>query len=112
MMNVIVSLLMPVEDAERVSTVARLTVGPMTVLANDVAGADGFAAGGGVVGVRAAGVDLTTAVTVGVNTRSEERRVGIEFKYKLMIYVKIKIRFNKAKMSNILVCSVCVCKYT
>ncbi|MDP3796146.1 MAG: retention module-containing protein [Polaromonas sp.] len=38
------------------------------VLANDTAGADGYAAGGGVVGVRAAGGDTTTAVTVGVNT--------------------------------------------
>src|SRR6185437_7979359 len=35
---------------------------------NDVAGADGFTAGGGVVGVRAAGNDLTTDVTTGVNT--------------------------------------------
>ena len=38
------------------------------MLSNDVAGADGFAAGGGVVGVRAAGNDLTTDVTTGVNT--------------------------------------------
>ncbi|RVD00338.1 hypothetical protein EN749_36510, partial [Mesorhizobium sp. M7A.F.Ca.ET.027.02.1.1] len=38
------------------------------VLANDVAGADGLAAGGGVVGARAAGGDTTTAVTTGVNT--------------------------------------------
>ena len=37
------------------------------VLTNDVAGADGTA-GGGVVGVRAAGGDLTTDVTTGVNT--------------------------------------------
>lgn len=36
------------------------------VLANDVAGADGFAAGGGVVGVRAAGGDTTTPVATGV----------------------------------------------
>ncbi|BCG75767.1 hypothetical protein MesoLj113a_69250 [Mesorhizobium sp. 113-1-2] len=35
------------------------------VLVNDVAGADGFAAGGGVVGARAAGGDTTTAVTTG-----------------------------------------------
>ena len=38
------------------------------MLANDVAGADGFTAGGGVVGVRAAGGDLTTDVTTGVAT--------------------------------------------
>ncbi|TPJ05141.1 hypothetical protein FJW04_29780, partial [Mesorhizobium sp. B2-7-3] len=38
------------------------------VLTNDVAGADGFAASGGVVGVRAAGVDTTTAVTTGAGT--------------------------------------------
>ena len=38
------------------------------VLSNDVAGADGFAAGGGVVGVRAAGIDTTTAVATGVAT--------------------------------------------
>ena len=38
------------------------------VLINDTAGADGYAAGGGVVGVRAAGADTTTAVTTGVNT--------------------------------------------
>ena len=37
-------------------------------LANDIAGADGFAAGGGVVGVRKAGGDLTTAVTTGADT--------------------------------------------
>ncbi|RWE24208.1 MAG: hypothetical protein EOS41_17425, partial [Mesorhizobium sp.] len=35
---------------------------------DDVFGADGAAAGGGVVGVRAAGGDTTTAVTSGVNT--------------------------------------------
>src|SRR3989440_2196237 len=55
-------------DTGNVTEGGLLTVGPSGVLANDVAGADGFAAGGGVVGVRAAGVDLTTAVTVGVNT--------------------------------------------
>ena len=38
------------------------------MLSNDVAGADGFTAGGGVVGVRAAGGDLTTDVTTGVGT--------------------------------------------
>ena len=38
------------------------------VLSNDVPGADGYAAGGGVVGVRAAGADTTTAVQAGVNT--------------------------------------------
>ena len=38
------------------------------VLTNDIAGADGFAVGGGVVGVRKAGGDLTTAVTTGAGT--------------------------------------------
>ena len=38
------------------------------VLTNDIAGADGFAIGGGVVGVRKAGGDLTTAVTTGAGT--------------------------------------------
>ena len=47
---------------------ALLTVAAAGVLSNDVAGADGFTAGGGVVGVRAAGGDLTTDVTTGVNT--------------------------------------------
>ena len=47
---------------------ALLTVAASGVLTNDVAGADGFAAGGGVVGVRAAGGDLTTDVTTGVGT--------------------------------------------
>ena len=47
---------------------AAATVAASGVLTNDVAGADGFAAGGGVVGVRAAGGDLTTDVTTGVNT--------------------------------------------
>ena len=47
---------------------ALLTVAASGVLSNDVAGADGFAAGGGVVGVRAAGGDLTTDVTTGVGT--------------------------------------------
>ncbi|TPM92570.1 VCBS domain-containing protein, partial [Mesorhizobium sp. B2-1-3A] len=39
------------------------------VLSNDVPGADGYAAGGGVIGVRAAGLDTSTAVTTGVNTQ-------------------------------------------
>ena len=39
------------------------------VLPNDTPGADGLAAGGGVVGVRAAGSDTTTAVTTGVGTQ-------------------------------------------
>ena len=47
---------------------ALLTVAAAGVLSNDVAGADGFTAGGGVVGVRAAGGDTTTDVTTGVNT--------------------------------------------
>ncbi|HKR16816.1 DUF5801 repeats-in-toxin domain-containing protein [Rhizorhapis sp.] len=38
------------------------------VLLNDVPGADGFAAGGGVVGVRAAGNDTTSEVIGGVDT--------------------------------------------
>src|SRR5258706_14086620 len=58
----------PTAHADSSATVtegALLTVAATGVLANDVPGADGFTAGGGVVGVRAAGVDLTTAVTVG-----------------------------------------------
>ncbi|TPO07483.1 type I secretion C-terminal target domain-containing protein, partial [Mesorhizobium sp. CU2] len=39
------------------------------VLSNDVSGADGYAAGGGVVGVRAANGDTTTAVATGINTQ-------------------------------------------
>ena len=38
------------------------------VLTNDTAGADGFAAAGGVVGVRAAGSDTTTQVATGVGS--------------------------------------------
>src|SRR5262249_26333208 len=48
-------------DSGNVNEGALLTVAAAGVLTNDVAGADGFAAGGGVVGVRAAGGDLTTA---------------------------------------------------
>ena len=55
-------------DSGNVNEGALLTVAASGVLTNDVAGADGFAAGGGVVGVRAAGGDLTTNVTTGVNT--------------------------------------------
>ena len=55
-------------DSGNVNEGALLTVAASGVLTNDVAGADGFAAGGGVVGVRAAGGDLTTDVTTGVNT--------------------------------------------
>ena len=47
-------------DSGNVNEGALLTVAAAGVLSNDVAGADGFAAGGGVVGVRAAGGDLTT----------------------------------------------------
>ena len=47
-------------DSGNVNEGALLTVAASGVLANDVAGADGFTAGGGVVGVRAAGSDLTT----------------------------------------------------
>jgi VCBS repeat-containing protein len=38
------------------------------VLTNDTPGADGYVSGGGVVGVRAAGSDTTTAVTTGTGT--------------------------------------------
>ena len=55
-------------DSGNVAEGALLTVAAAGVLVNDVAGADGFAAGGGVVGVRAAGSDLTTDVTTGVAT--------------------------------------------
>ena len=56
-------------DSSNVNEGALLTVAAASgVLVNDVAGADGFAASGGVVGVRAAGDDLTTDVTTGVNT--------------------------------------------
>ena len=55
-------------DSGNVNEGALLTVAASGVLANDVAGADGFTAGGGVVGVRAAGGDLTTDVTTGVGT--------------------------------------------
>ena len=56
-------------DTNNVNEGALLTVvAAAGVLTNDVAGADGFAAGGGVVGVRAAGDDLTTAVTTGAGT--------------------------------------------
>ena len=55
-------------DSGNVAEGGLLTVAAAGVLTNDVAGADGFAAGGGVVGVRAAGGDLTTDVTTGVNT--------------------------------------------
>ena len=53
-------------DSGNVAEGALLTVAASGVLSNDVAGADGFTAGGGVVGVRAAGGDLTTDVTTGV----------------------------------------------
>ncbi len=55
-------------DSGNVTEGSLLAVAASGVLSNDVAGADGFAAGGGVVGVRAAGNDLTTDVTTGVNT--------------------------------------------
>ena len=55
-------------DSGNVNEGALLTVAASGVLSNDVAGADGFTAGGGVVGVRAAGSDLTTDVTTGVAT--------------------------------------------
>ncbi|UCI30543.1 beta strand repeat-containing protein [Mesorhizobium sp. B4-1-4] len=56
-------------DTGNVTEGATLTVNAANgVLSNDAAGADGYAAGGGVVGVRLAGVDTTTAVTTGVNS--------------------------------------------
>ena len=55
-------------DSGNVNEGGLLTVAASGVLSNDVAGADGFAAGGGIVGVRAAGGDLTTDVTTGVKT--------------------------------------------
>ncbi|MGA0604091.1 Ig-like domain-containing protein [Caulobacter sp. KR2-114] len=55
-------------DTGLVTEGATLTVAASGVLSNDVPGADGFAAGGGVVGVRTAGGDTTTAVTTGVNS--------------------------------------------
>ena len=55
-------------DTNSVNEGALLSVAAVAgVLANDVAGADGFTAGGGVVGVRAAGGDTTTAVATGVS---------------------------------------------
>uniref|UniRef100_UPI001C49AD40 beta strand repeat-containing protein n=1 Tax=Pseudomonas sp. 2FE TaxID=2502190 RepID=UPI001C49AD40 len=54
-------------DSNSVNEGALLTVNAAGgVLSNDEDGADGFAAGGGVVGVRAAAGDTTTAVTTGV----------------------------------------------
>ena len=55
-------------DSGNVTEGGLLTVAASGVLTNDIAGADGFAAGGGVVGVRAAGGDTTTAVSGGVGT--------------------------------------------
>ena len=55
-------------DSGNVNEGALLTVAASGVLSNDVAGADGAAAGGGVVGVRAAGGDTTTNVDGGVGT--------------------------------------------
>ena len=52
-------------DSGNVTEGSLLAVAASGVLSNDVAGADGF---GGVVGVRAAGNDLTTDVTTGVNS--------------------------------------------
>ena len=57
-----------VADSGNVTEGSFLAVAASGVLSNDVAGADGFTAGGGVVGVRAAGNDLTTDVTTGVDT--------------------------------------------
>lgn len=58
-----------VENTNSVTEGGLLTVNAAGgVLTNDTAGADGYAAGGGVVGVRAAGGNTTTAVTTGVNT--------------------------------------------
>ncbi|MGX5845375.1 Ig-like domain-containing protein, partial [Mesorhizobium sp. ArgA1] len=67
--NIVDDVPTAVADSNNVNEGALLTVTAAAgVLANDVAGADGFAAGGGVVGVRAAGADTTTAVTTGAGT--------------------------------------------
>ena len=55
-------------DSGNVTEGELLAVAASGVLSNDVAGADGFTFDGGVVGVRAAGNDLTTDVTAGVDT--------------------------------------------
>jgi VCBS repeat-containing protein len=55
-------------DTNSVGEGAIVTGNVLTDGTDDVFGADGPAAGGGVVGVRAAGGDTTTAVTTGVNT--------------------------------------------
>jgi len=60
-----------VSDLNNVTEGSLLTVAAGAgVLHNDIAGADGFAAGGGVVGVRTPGAsnDTTSAVTAGVDT--------------------------------------------
>lgn len=55
-----------ISDANTVEEGALLSVNAQNgVLANDAPGADGYTTGGGVVGVRAAGADTTTAVTTG-----------------------------------------------
>ncbi|PBB90200.1 hypothetical protein CK215_22710, partial [Mesorhizobium sp. WSM3864] len=57
-------------DIGNVTEGALLTVTAANgVLSNDVSGADGYAATGAVVGVRAANGDTTTAVATGVNTQ-------------------------------------------
>ncbi|MGX9148263.1 beta strand repeat-containing protein, partial [Mesorhizobium sp. 128a] len=67
--NIVDDVPTAVANSNNVNEGALLTVTAAAgVLANDVAGADGFAAGGGVVGVRAAGADTTTAVTTGAGT--------------------------------------------
>ncbi|RTL98919.1 MAG: type I secretion C-terminal target domain-containing protein, partial [Hyphomicrobiales bacterium] len=67
--NIIDDVPTAVANSNNVIEGALLTVTAAAgVLANDVAGADGFAIGGGVVGVRAAGGDTTTAVTTGAGT--------------------------------------------
>jgi VCBS repeat-containing protein len=58
-----------VANSNSVTEGSLLTVGAAAgVLQNDIPGADGFATGGGVVGVRKASGDLTTAVTTGAGT--------------------------------------------
>ncbi|MER8810581.1 beta strand repeat-containing protein, partial [Mesorhizobium australicum] len=67
--NIVDDVPTAVANSGNVAEGALLTVTAAAgVLANDVAGADGFAAGGGVVGARAAGGDTTTAVTTGTGT--------------------------------------------
>ncbi|MES0180933.1 VCBS domain-containing protein, partial [Mesorhizobium sp. M0025] len=67
--NIVDDVPTAVADTNGIIEGGLLTVSAVAgVLANDVAGADDFSAGGGVVGARAAGGDTTTAVMTGVGT--------------------------------------------